>query len=447
MTPELAGKRIVVVGLGASGAAVATFLDHLDAKVHVTESSTSSVIEERAAALRVQGVEVTTGGHDLDLLDCDLAVLSPGVPPTSEVVRRLRDSGAEVVGEVELAYRFATCDFLAVTGTNGKTTTTGLLARMLVEGGVRAVAAGNIGTPAIEVVTRDPALRAVALEVSSFQLATIDKFRARVGVVLNLGEDHTDWHGSFAEYVAAKARIVENQTEHDVFVPNRSDRHAWAIAETTRARVVPFSATEPVDDGVGPRDTALTWRGAPLLELSEIPLPGAAGVEDVAAAAAAALEYGVAASAVRRAIKAFRPLSHRLEVVAEIDGVTYIDDSKATNPHATLSAVRGLRDVVLIAGGRSKGIDLSPLRETVPPVVAVVALGEAADEVAATFKGSVPVERASSMTEAVRLARSRAVARGSVLLSPACASLDMYSSYAERGEDFARAVRGLIEEG
>jgi UDP-N-acetylmuramoylalanine--D-glutamate ligase len=390
------------------------------------------------------GAEVEIGGHDLALLDADVAILSPGIPPAADVVVALRQAGVEAFSEVELAYRLARCDFLAVTGTNGKTTTTSLLAAILQEAGVATAAAGNIGFPLIDAIANVPEGGAIALEVSSFQLAAIARFRPKVAVVLNVAEDHIDWHGSFREYADAKARIIANQTSEDVFLPNAEDAEATAMGHKATARVVPFSAYRSMPDGVGIDGDSVLWRGTQVLSVSDVPLPGMTGLEDVVAAAGAALEYGIDPRAVLRAVKSFRPLAHRLEVVAEYDDVTYIDDSKATNPHATQAAVKGLRDVVLIAGGRSKGIDLSPLATTVPPVVAVIALGEARAEVHKVFDGLVPVETVDSMSAAVERAAARSIRGGSVLLSPGCASLDMYESYVARGEDFARAVKELI---
>ena len=442
---EWSGKRVLVVGLGASGFAAARALANLDAKVKVTEGATSEVIEERARQLVLEGVEVTTAGHD-ELFDADVAVVSPGIPPHATVMTGLASAGIDVISEVELAFRLARCDFLAVTGTNGKTTTTSLLASMLLESGRRAVAAGNIGLPLIDAVLEVGDDGAIAVEVSSFQLAGISEFRPRVAVLLNVAEDHTDWHGSFDNYVAAKARIAMNQTADDVFVTNRDDAAAMSISQGVSARVVPFSQTSVPENGIGWDGERLLWRYREVLTADDVPLPGAAGREDVAAAAGAALEYEVDLAAVRRAVEAFQPLAHRIELVAEAGGVTYINDSKATNPHATLAATRGLRDVVLIAGGRAKGIDLSVLRGTVPPVVEVIALGEAAGEVKSAFDGLVEVTGADSMDEAVGLARSKAIPGGSVLLSPACASLDMYENYVQRGEAFTRAVRAILTE-
>lgn len=439
------GRRILVVGLGASGFSAARALAGLEARVRVTEESATEAAQARAQRLRAEGIEVEIGGHDLDALDADLAVVSPGVPPRAPVMERLRSQAIDVIGEVELAYRLSRCRFVAVTGTNGKTTTTTLIAAMLEEGGVKSIAAGNIGLPLIDAVATVPDEGVVALEVSSFQLASTQLFHPSVAVLLNVAEDHTDWHGSFEDYAASKARIVANQEPDDLFVYNSDDPVARSVAATARSRLVPFSARGLPDGGVGVRAGDLYWRDEELIALDALPLPGVPGIEDVVAAAGAVLGFGVDLRAVVRAIKSFRGLRHRLELVAEFEGVCYLDDSKATNPHATIAAVQGRADVVLIAGGRSKGIDLSPLARVTPPVIAVVALGEARAEVARVFEDLVPVDVVEDMEQAVAAARRRARFGGSVLLSPACASLDMYESYVARGEDFARSVRMMIE--
>jgi UDP-N-acetylmuramoylalanine--D-glutamate ligase len=441
---EFAGRSVLVVGLGASGFAAARTLARGGAEVRVTEQSSGPAVEERARELRSQGVDVETGGHDLGRTDVDLAVLSPGVPPSAGVVEALRRADVEVISEVELAYRCARCDFLAVTGTNGKTTTTSLLSAMLAEAGIRSTAAGNIGLPLIEAVASIPPGGAIATEVSSFQLATTHTFRPKIAVLLNVAEDHTDWHGSIEAYAAAKARITSNQQADDSFVFNNEDPTAVRVAADARSRTVPFSTLSSPEHGIGIYDATVVWRGRRVVNVDQIRLPGSAGLEDAVAAAGAALEYGAPIDAVARAIDRFHALPHRLELVGRVGEVAYIDDSKATNPHATLAAVRGLNDVVLIAGGRSKGMDLSPLVATVPPVIAVVAIGESAPEIEKTFSDVVPVDRVGDMGSAVSAAHHRAIPGGSVLLSPGCASLDMYESYAARGDDFRRAVDQLM---
>lgn len=433
-----------MTGLGASGFAAARALLERDASVKVTESADTPQVRSQAEKLRSLGADVEIGGHDLGALDADLAVLSPGIPPTAEIITALRDSSVPVISEIELAYRMGECDFLAVTGTNGKTTTTSLLAAILKAAGRPSVAAGNIGLPLVDAVAEVGPTGVIAVEVSSFQLAFIDTFRPQVAIVLNIAEDHTDWHGTIEAYAASKARITVNQTADDALVVNQDDERARAVAEGSRARVMTFSATASADAAI--TDDHLTWRGDRVMPRAEVLLPGRAGTEDALAALACAATYGIDRDAIAAALRSFRPLHHRLEVVASQDGVTYIDDSKATNPHATLSAVSDLSGVVLIAGGRSKGVDLNALKATVPPVIAVVAIGEAADEIATVFSELVPVDIADDMDTAVKRARAISVPGGSVLLSPGCASLDMYKSYAERGEHFARAVRSILSE-
>ncbi|HVF52799.1 MAG TPA: UDP-N-acetylmuramoyl-L-alanine--D-glutamate ligase [Actinomycetota bacterium] len=442
---DFAGRKVLVVGLGASGYSAARALADLGAAVSVTEGFAGSMIEERAAELRERGIAVEVGGHDFDSMVADLAIVSPGIPPSAPVMVTLTERAIPIWSEVELAFRIARCDFLAVTGTNGKTTTTTLLAAILEEAGIKTVAAGNIGLPLIDAVQSMPPGAAIATEVSSFQLAYIDAFHPRVAVVLNVAEDHTDWHGDFDAYVSAKARIADNQKPDDYLVLNADDPIVARLGESAVATIVPFSTKTSPPDGAGIANDRLEWLGEPFISAGDVPLRGVAGLEDTLAAAAAALAYGVDPRAVARAVKSFRALPHRLELVAQAGGISFIDDSKATNPHATLSAVKGMTDVVLIAGGRSKGMDLSALAGTVPPVRAVVAIGEARDEVAEVFSGLVPVSLCASMEEAVRRAADAVVPGGSVLLAPGCASLDMYPSYAARGEDFSRCV-GLVLE-
>ena len=445
MPLDWAGKRVLVVGLGVSGFAAARALTELDAKVRVTEGGSSDDISARAEALRAQGAEVETGGHDLDALDAEVAIVSPGIPPTSPVVQALVDRRARIISEVELAFQLAACDFIAVTGTNGKTTTTSLLALILERSGIPSTAAGNIGEPLVDAALSMPRDGVIAVEVSSFQLATIETFRPKIGVVLNVAEDHTDWHGSFESYAAAKARIFENQGADDVAIVNADDPVALRAADGVASRILTFSALRVPEGGAGVAGDDIVVQGEIVASVSDVSIPGHAGIEDAVAAVAAARTYGVEAGPIGSALRDFRPLAHRLEVVARVGGVTYIDDSKSTNPHAALAAVRALNDVVLIAGGRSKGIDLGPLAELAPNLVAVVALGEARAELARVFEGRVPVVEADSMRDAVRVARDKANGRGSVLLSPACASLDMYDGYAARGRDFAHQVHELTE--
>ena len=441
----LVGLNVLVVGLGASGLSAARALKERGARVRVTEQSSGEEVRARAATLGRAGIDAEIGGHDFARLDADLAVVSPGIPPTAPVVEALRQAGTELISEIELAYRVARCSFAAVTGTNGKTTTTSLLAAILAEAGVETVAAGNIGLPLIDAVAEAGPRAIVAAEVSSFQLALTRYFRPRVAVILNVAQDHIDWHGGLESYVSAKARIAANQGPDDALVFNLDDASCGRIARAARARPIGFSTRCAPSSGIGVDGGWVMWRGSNLLPLEDVRLPGLGGREDTLAASAAALELGVDVAPLKRAIASFAPLPHRLELVVTVGGVAFIDDSKATNPHAALAAMAGLSDVVLIAGGRSKGMDLTPLQDSVPPVRAVVALGEARDSVRAVFTGLVPVQTADSMADAVQRAAAMAGGKGSVLLSPACASLDMYPSYVARGEEFARVARAMAD--
>ncbi len=441
---RIPATRAGVLGLGASGHAAALALADEGIDVIVSDAGSDAAVLAYAKELRDRGIEVETGGHSDALLSCDLVIVSPGIPPHARPVMDIAAAGVALWSEIELAYRLASCDLLAVTGTNGKTTTTALLASMLSAAGIPSVAAGNIGLPLVSAVRDIPPGGAIAAEVSSFQLASIHTFRPVVAVVLNVAPDHIDWHGYFESYLAAKARIVENQRLEDVVIYNAEDPGGRGIAALSAAgRKIPFSALGPVPNGLW-ADDGLHWRDQVFAPASNNPLPGSSGLEDALAAAGAALEYGVPESAVATALANFEPLRHRLETVAVHGGIRFIDDSKATNPHAALTAVRGLDNVALIAGGRSKGIDLSVLADTVPPVAGVATLGEAAEEIERVFSPLVPVTRCDNMEQAVAAALKMIEAPGSVLLAPGCASLDMYDNYAARGDAFARAVRDLI---
>ncbi|MDQ3916827.1 MAG: UDP-N-acetylmuramoyl-L-alanine--D-glutamate ligase, partial [Actinomycetota bacterium] len=287
------GRDVLVVGLGVSGFAAARALLDRGARVRVTELGGTPALRERAAELEERGAEVELGGHALAAGDVSLAVVSPGIPPSSEALRALSAGGAEIWSEIELAYRIGDCTFLAVTGTNGKTTTTSLLAAMLAEAGMRSVAGGNIGLPLVDAVSKVGPGGTVAVEASSFQLAAIHEFRARVAVMLNVAPDHLDYHGDLQTYWSSKARIVENQTSDDVFVCNADDPLVMKVAAQAPGRVVTFSAADP-DADLTVADEALSWRGRPFAPLAALTLPGRAGVEDALAAAGAALEHGAA---------------------------------------------------------------------------------------------------------------------------------------------------------
>ncbi|GMU77648.1 MAG: UDP-N-acetylmuramoylalanine--D-glutamate ligase [Acidimicrobiia bacterium] len=450
---------IVVLGLGMTGDAVLRWAHARGDAVLVLDDRVEAVDPGRLAVARGLGVEVAPApvGPEADALlgGVDLVVPSPGVPESHPVLRAAARAGVVCRSEVDLAAEMLEARgrrLVAVTGTNGKTTVTELTVAMCEASGVAAVAAGNIGAPLLdEAARRRDAL--VVAEVSSFQLAhTTPAFRPDAAVILNVAEDHLDWHRTFAGYAAAKARVFAGQHTGDLLVYNADDPVVAALAGDARGRTVAFTLVDDapagarvVHDATGRMLVAAD--GRPLVAVADLGAPAPHDLANALAAACLALDVGATPDGIARALRDFARGAHRVQTVAEIDGVRYVDDSKATNVHAALAAIRGFERVVLVAGGRNKGLDLSPLRTAAHHLVGVVAIGDAADEVADAFAGAVPVVRASSMAEAVRAARdqARAAGGGVVLLSPACASFDWYSSYAERGDDFAREVGRLAE--
>lgn len=444
--------RAIVVGLGNSGVAAADALLDEGSAVRVVDAGSSPILEERARELRHRGAEVFLGSDEFDNDWPQLVVVSPGVPSSSPLIARATRAGLKLMSEVELAWQLNREDkrILGVTGTNGKTTTTTLLAEM-----TGAVAAGNIGYPLVRAVRSEPGPVIVA-ELSSAQLTFIDEFHPAAAIFLNLADDHYDWHADRTEYLAAKARITENQTEADLFAFRAEDPACREVAASSRARLAAFGL-EPaltVRDRV---DRPLELVGGleagsliavregethPLVATGDIRVDGRHNIENVLAAALVAFHEGVNVQSIREAVRAFDGLPHRLTFVAEKHGITYINDSKATNPHATLHAMEGRKQVVLIAGGQDRGLDLSSLASLKPQLLGVVVMGETSNELETIFEG-LPVHRVADVEEAVLAAESMAGRGDTVLLSPACPSWDQYSSYAERGERFEEAVKLL----
>jgi UDP-N-acetylmuramoylalanine--D-glutamate ligase len=437
------GDRVLVYGLGVSGTATAARLLAEGTEVIAADDDGGDGPRRAAARLGI-AVVVAPDAAALRALagTVDEVVVSPGVPARHRVFGL--GPGVRVVGEVEVAWRRARVPIVAITGTNGKTTVTTLVEAMLRASGVDAVAAGNIGAPLLDAVTS--AAEVVVAEVSSFQLALTQTFRPRVAAWLNFSADHIDWHGSVDAYRQAKARLWSNTGPGDVAVVNAEDPVVRAESSVARARgaaVVTFGlhgGDYTVRDGalVGPD-------GACVVRVDELPRPRPSDLVDALCALAAATAAGAHPDGCRRALAAFDGLPHRVELVGEAEGVRYYDDSKATTPGAVLAALEGFDDVVLIAGGRNKGLDLSALAPAAPKLRGVVAVGEAADDIAGALAGAPVVEKAGSMAAAVGAAAAIARPGDVVLLSPACASFDWYSSYAARGDDFARCVRALID--
>ena len=435
---ETADAQVLVIGLGITGEAVTRHVG--PDRVVAVEDRPSEASRARATALGVTLIESPTA-EALDALirSVSMVVPSPGVPAAHPVYRLAAQAGVELVGEVELAWRAATVPMLAITGTNGKTTVTTLVAAMLVAGGRRAIAAGNIGLPLVDAVTTD--VDVVVAEVSSFQLELTSRFRPAVAAWLNFAEDHLDWHATMADYAAAKARIWANQQPPDVAVANADDPVVMAAAVAARGELVTFGSAG--DFHVHDR-MLVTPGGDGIIALDDLPRRLPHEIANALAACAVAISAGVDAAACRAVLATFEGLPHRVTQIGDAGGVRYFDDSKATTPASVLAAMQGFDSVVLIAGGRNKGLDLGVLAGAADRVRAVVAIGEAAVEVERAFSGLRPVTTASSMDDAVDAAVKAARPGDVVLLSPGCASFDWYTSYAERGDDFTRAVRERV---
>lgn len=447
------GQNVVVVGAARSGVAAALLLAARGARVTLSDVRKELDDQSVEPALRRAAVTLELGGHRTETLTgADLIVLSPGVPPEQSQVAAARRSGVPVVGEVELASRWLSGRIVAITGTKGKSTTTTLTGRMFQAGGLKALVGGNIGTPLSAQVEESTPETFHIVEVSSFQLEATDTFHPWVAVLLNFSPDHLDRHPSVEEYGAAKARILANQTDRDWAVINADDPQALALARLGRAQRLLFALDRPLDEGFFVKEGhALERRKGketPLFPLSSVRLIGRHLLSDVLAAAAVARIAGVPTEAMVRAIESFTGLEHALEPAGAVRGVSFVNDSKATNVEAAKRAIESFdRDLVVILGGRFKGGDLSRLSAPLAARRArVVAIGEAQPLVHDALQGSVDVHDAGSMAAAVHLAFTLAPPNGTVLLAPACASFDMFRDYAERGRVFKEEVRRLAEE-
>lgn len=450
MSFALSGKRVVVVGLGRSGIAAAKLCAARAARVTVTDKRGPGELEAALGELPAE-IARELGGHRLDtFLDAALIVLSPGVPEIPELAAA-RAAGVAITGELELASRFLSSTLVAITGTNGKSTTTTLAGDILGATGRPTFVGGNLGQPLAEAVGTPAAgpQGICVVEASSFQLETVDRFRPKVAVLLNITADHLDRYPDLEAYAAAKARIFAAQTGEDYAVVNLDDPLAVRVSEGIAGHRIGFSVAGPLAEGGSIDGDALVLK-LPGLPAERYPatLPGLVGRHNQANALAALLAgrlAGAAPEQAKSALLGFRPLAHRMELVAEIDGVAFYDDSKGTNVGAVVAALEGFpRPVVLVAGGRDKGGDYAPLAAAlVRSGRAAVLIGEAADKMQAALGGVLPVERAPSLEAAVTLAKGLARPGDAVVLSPACSSFDMFRDYAHRAEVFRAAVGRL----
>lgn len=437
---KLKNKNILVVGLGVTGVATARFLINRGASVTVSDQKKEQETGPEEPLIREPGIRMELGPHRIETFErADLIVVSPGVPHTILPIRRAKEQGIPVIGEIELASRFITEPIVAVTGTNGKTTTTTLLGKMLEDSGFKVFVGGNIGKPLIAYADREEKAEIVVVEVSSFQLDTIGTFRANVAVLLNITEDHMDRYPDLNAYTKSKARIFNNQQYNDTAVLNGSDPVVRSLSRNILSRKVFFRSKK---EGVAISDESIISQENMSQLLADFKLPGKHNMENAAAASLAALTAGGTFEGVRTSLRKFKGLPHRLEYIDTLNGVDFFDDSKATNVDSVAKALETFkRPVVLIMGGRNKGSKFHTLRDLIGRhTKKLIVIGEAKEDIKAELGDIKPVETANSMEDAVFKAYNAAKPGDIVLLSPACASFDMYNSYAQRGEDFCKAV-------
>jgi UDP-N-acetylmuramoylalanine--D-glutamate ligase len=446
---ELKGKKVLVVGLGKSGLAAALFLRHKGALVTVSDVRSAEALAKDIPALLEEGIMVEAGGHGLlTFRRQDLIVVSPGVPLDTPELVQVKNFGLPVIGEVELAARFLKGKMLAITGSNGKTTTTALVGEILQKSGAPTLVGGNIGVPVIGLVEQSTDETWFVLEVSSFQLESTIEFHPRIAVILNITPDHLDRHGTFENYARAKERIFAAMDEHDCVVLNADNQPTAEAAARTRARTYWFSLEHPVDQGAWLQDGSIVYRGErggaieEIMPINGIPLKGTHNVENVLAAVVAARLAGVPVDVIRRAVESFEAVEHRLEYVDTLNGVEFYNDSKATNVDATAKAVAAFSSGIhLIMGGKDKGSPYTVLNDLLRERVrAVYTIGSAAAKIESQLRGVVPVLACETLEKAVAEAAAAARPGEVVLLAPACSSFDQFESYEHRGRVFKELV-------
>jgi UDP-N-acetylmuramoylalanine--D-glutamate ligase len=446
---ELKGKKILVVGLGKSGLAAALFLRRHGAQVTVSDLRSAEALSKEIPSLLEAGIVVEAGGHGLlTFRRQDLIVVSPGVPLSTPELVQVRNLGLPIIGELELAARFLQGNVLAITGSNGKTTTTTLCGEIFSAAGLQTLVAGNIGLPVIDVVDQSAAGAWSVLEVSSFQLETTKSFHPHVAIILNITPDHLDRHGTFEIYAAMKEKIFANQTSADYLILNGDDPVAQQAASRTPSQVMWFSRSKIVRCGAFLLDGMVMFRPTeqskpvPVLPLAEIPLKGEHNIENVLAAVCAACVANIPTQTIAQTISSFHAVEHRLEFVASVHGVDFYNDSKATNVDATAKAIASFPgNIHLILGGKDKNSDYTQLNALLKArVKAVYTIGSAAEKIERQIAGVTRIIHTGTLEAAVDQAAGQAVAGDVVLLAPACSSFDQFENYEERGKVFKQAV-------
>ncbi len=447
---ELKNKRVLVVGLGRSGVAAAFFLQEHGARVTVSDSKTQAQLQGEIPALLDRGISVETGRHgERTFRDQDLIVVSPGIPADQPQLQQARLRGIPVIGEVELAFRFLKGRVVAITGSNGKTTTTTLTGEIFARSGKKTLVGGNIGTPVISLAAQSSPDSLVVLEISSFQLETVEQFRPWVAAILNITPDHLDRHRTLQVYVDAKARVFENQQAGDFALLNADDPTCVGLKPRLKAAAYWFSRKQAVENGAFVKNGEIIFRAAgvetPVMPVSDIQLKGAHNLENVLAAVCMGMIAGCAPEQVRAAVAAFRGVEHRLELAGTLRGVSFYNDSKATNVDATIKALESFPgNIHLILGGKDKGSDytvLNPLlRERTKGAYLI---GAAAEKIGSQIQGATRMVYSGTLEHAVHQAFEAAAPGDVVLLAPACASFDQFDSYEHRGRTFKELVAAL----
>jgi len=446
---DLHGKKVLVVGMARTGIATAKFLKAKGSLVTTTEAKPENEMKEAVQELKGMDLSTEWGGHQTEtFLKQDLIVVSPGVDLSMDPVQKAIRHGVRVISEIELAYHFIHVPILAITGTNGKTTTTLLLGEMLKEDGRKVGVGGNVGEPLILFAEGGDRWEVLVVEISSFQLEAIEDFQPRISVLLNITEDHLDRYSSYTDYIEAKARIFANQNSGDLAILNRDDPIVTQFGEKVKAKKVMFSMSEKLEEGAFSDGQTISLRLGGKGEeysLAKTPLKGIHNVENMMAALTTARMFGCSKKAVQDVLDRFKGLEHRLEFVREIGRVRFYDDSKGTNVGSVVKSLQSFSEpVILIAGGKDKNGDLSPLKEWVRKQVKhLILIGEAKERMNRELGGLTDTVMAKTMEEAVSFARQKAKGGEVVLLSPACSSFDMFKDYKERGKVFKEAVRRL----
>jgi UDP-N-acetylmuramoylalanine--D-glutamate ligase len=452
----LEGKKTLVLGAGKSGIGAAKFLAKRGATVALHDRKPIEDWTDEACSLKTEKVGLLDGQIPSWLLDqIDLVVISPGVPTGTIPARYVERKDGEVIGEVELAYRFMKGRIVGITGSNGKTTTTTLIGELLKDAGIKTQVGGNIGTPLIDLAESSTDKTWTVCELSSFQLETIKDFRPNVAIALNVTPNHLDRYNFFSNYAAAKHRLFMNQTQDDVAILNADDEITANWAENLKATVVLFSTVKELDEGLFLRGRKLVCRANGkeqiLTTRDEMTLRGIHNVQNVLASLAAGLACGASPDSMRETLRNFQAVEHRLEFVAEIEGVKFYNDSKATSVDASVKALEALSEedgkTVLILGGRGKNAPYQPLADLIKGTVRkLILIGEDADNIESQLKDFAEIVRADSMPDAVKKSFAAALEKDSVLLAPACASFDMFNSFEERGKEFKSEVLSLESE-